>query len=671
MSADALVQRALALQQQQRLAEARDAYLQALALEPEHFQALHLLGVLSAQEGKPELAADLIGKALAVNPASPIAHNNLGNVRRELRQLVAAEQSFARAIALNPQYPSAHHNRGLALVEAAQYAAAVRSFDEALRIRPNHAATHRHRGHALRLEGDCAGALASYERALVLNPEDAEAQMFRGLVLFGLRRYAEALSCYEQAHVLDPSLANLAGLRLHARLQMCRWDGLDAATADLIEQVERGQAVAVPLSVMALADSAALHRQAAATWARGHLPNPASRVESFSQRNPERLRIGYFSADYREHAVASLIAGLIEAHDRSRFEIIAFSFGADTRDAMRKRLERAFDRFVDVRGVSIEEIVRRARALEIDIAVDLGGYSDGARPAIFSLGAAPLQVSYLGYPGTTAAGQIDYLVADARLIPSASRPHFSENIIYLPDCFQANDSGRVITLTEMRRTEHGLPERGFVFCCFNATYKISPQTFDSWMRILERVAGSVLWLSAAEPEAAANLRREASRRGVDPNRIVFATRTATQAEHLARHRMADLFLDTTPYNAHATASDALWAGTPVLTRVGESLPARVAASLLHAIGLSELVTETGVQYEELAVALALDSARFEKLRLRLARNRRAAPLFDTVSFTRNLEAAYEAIHARYRAGLACTDLRIDASAPARRLAADR
>jgi predicted O-linked N-acetylglucosamine transferase (SPINDLY family) len=344
------------------------------------------------------------------------------------------------------------------------------------------------------------------------------------------------------------------------------------------------------------------------------------------------------------------MAELFERHDRSRFEILGFSFGPQKVDEMSKRISSAMDQFIDLRSMTDREAAELSRKLEVDIAVDLKGFTEDNRAGIFAQRTAPIQVSYIGYPGTMGADYMDYLIADPTLIPEASQQYYSEKIVYLPDSYQVNDSQRAISAKPCARVDEGLPESAFVFCCFNKTYKISPSVFDIWMRILSRVEGSVLWLLQENPWAVDNLRKEALRRGIDPTRLIFA-KSLPVDEHLARQRLADLVLDTLPYNAHTTASDALWAGLPVLTRTGETFASRVAASLLRAVGLPELITTTESEFEELAVALAHNPERLHALRQRLQQNHLTAPLFDCQTYTRHLESAYSAIYERYHAGL--------------------
>jgi predicted O-linked N-acetylglucosamine transferase (SPINDLY family) len=393
-----------------------------------------------------------------------------------------------------------------------------------------------------------------------------------------------------------------------------------------------------------------LQRKSAEIWVNDRYP--ASRIfpPIAKRARQEKIRIAYYSADYHNHATAYLMAELFELHDRNRFELVAFSFGPHQKDDMSARVSSAFDRFVDVRDKSDAEVAQLSRDMEVDIAIDLKGFTADQRAGIFALRAAPIQVSFIGYPGTMGADYMDYLIADHTLIPEVSRQCYTEKIAYLPNSYQVNDRKRVIADKRYTREELGLPPTGFVYCCFNNNYKITPDTFEGWMRILKQVQGSVLWLLEDNPTAANNLRKEAEARGVGAQRLIFAPRMPLP-EHLARHRAADLFMDTLPCNAHTTASDALWAGLPVLTCAGESFASRVAASLLTAIDLPELVTTTQEQYETLAIDLATKPEKLAKIGGKLEANRFTTPLFDTVEFVRHIEAAYTQIYERYQADL--------------------
>jgi predicted O-linked N-acetylglucosamine transferase (SPINDLY family) len=438
---------------------------------------------------------------------------------------------------------------------------------------------------------------------------------------------------------------------------MCDWEGIDSSIDDLVKNIERGEKASPPFMVLSLVDCLRIHRKSAEIFVRAASRANGAPPAITRRSRHDRIRLGYFSADYHAHATSRLMAGLFEQHDRARFEIVAFSFGPDQKGAMRDRLAASFDRFIDVRDRSDRDVALLARNLEIDIAVDLKGFTTDSRWNIFAHRAAPLQVNYLGYPGTMGADYMDYIIADSVVIPDGSQKFYSENMVCLPHSYQANDRKRPISGKIFSRQELCLPDTGFVYCCFNNNYKITPAVFDSWMRILGQVQGSVLWLLADNPWAERNLRREAAARGVNPGRLVVAGRLPA-AEHLARQRAADLFIDTLPYNAHTTASDALWAGLPVLTRAGTSFPSRVAASLLTAADLPELITTTPEHYERRAIELARNPEELSRCRARLARNRLTTPLFDTGLFARHIEAAYVQMYERYQAGLAPAPIRV-------------
>jgi len=433
------------------------------------------------------------------------------------------------------------------------------------------------------------------------------------------------------------------------RQQLCDWSEFAAASERIREAIAAGERVASPFDALAICDSNALKRKAAEIYVASEFkaaPRPLAPARAAAR---DKIRLGYFSPDFRDHATAHLMSGVFERHDKSRFEVSAFSFGPSSADEMRKRLTAAFDRFLDVGDRTNQQIAELARDLEIDIAIDLNGFTEFHRFGIFANRAAPIQVEYLGFPGTTGAPFIDYLIADPVIVPDDQRVHFSERVVRLPHTYHPYDRTREIAEDTPSRASLSLPESGFVFCCFNNNYKITPDVFDGWMRILRRTPGSVLWLLRNSEPAAANLRREAEARGVDPGRLAFAER-APNPQHLGRHRQADLFLDTLPYNAHTTASDALWAGLPVLTRIGEAFAGRVAASVLTAVGLPEMIARSQPEFEDMAVELATNPDKLAAISAKLANNRLATPLFDTELFTRDLERAFAAMCERYRLG---------------------
>ncbi len=557
----------------------------------------------------------------------------------------------------HPSHFDALHLLGVIAIQMNSFAEAAALIGKGLATFPHHAAANFNHAVALTQMGRYDAALAAYDLSIQFGPPNVDAYCNRGAVLAALKRYEDALASYDQAFQLKPDFPALLGTRLYLKMLICDWRGLDRDTAALVEGIARGACVTSSLPILALTDSPSLQRDAATIWTMAKYPPNAALGPAPSHAKHRKIRVGYFSMDFRDHPVSTLLAGVFEAHDREKFEITAFSYGPDTADPMRRRLEQTFDKFLDVRLRSDQDIAALAREMEIDIAVDLAGHTDGARSGIFALRAAPIQVSYIGYPATMGAGYIDYIIADSVVIPEAARAHYTEKVVWLPN-FQANDAKRIVAERIFTRQELGLPPSGVVFCCFNNTYKITPDIFGGWMRILARTPDSVLFLYADTDSAAANLKAEAVARGVGAERLIFGKRLAVP-EYLARYRAADLFLDTNPFNAGATASDALWMGVPVLTRMGNSYVGRMAASLLRSLDLPELITSTGAEYEALAVALALDPARLQALKQKLARNRLASSLFDTVLFARRLERAFDRMIEEQRAGQAPTHIYIE------------
>ena len=530
-----------------------------------------------------------------------------------------------------------------------EFEAAAQLMGEALKLDPNSPELWSNRGTALIAAKQPEAALASFNRALELNPGFLGAIANRAHVLFELQRYADAIPDYETLLARDPGHSYSVGNLLFCRLQCCDWAALERDRAAILARLRIGQRVVPPVLSLALLESAGDQRNAAQIVARDKFP-PAPPMWRGEEYRHDRIRVAYVSADFHAHATAVLTAGIFENHERRRFETVAISFGRDDHSAMRGRLKRAFERFIDVRGRSDVEIAHLVRELEIDIAVDLKGYTSEARPAVFSLRPAPLQVNYLGYPGTMGAPFMDYLIADSLVVSEAHKAFYAEKIVSLPYTYQPNDRSREVAAARVDRTSAGLPPSGVVFCCFNNSYKIHPRVFDVWMRLLRAMDDSVLWLLDDNAAATHNLQKEAEARGVDRAQLVFAPR-APLPEHLARHRLADLFLDTLPYNAHTTASDALWMGLPVVTCRGDTFAGRVAASVLTAAGLPELVTETLDDYEALALRLARDPQALASIKAKLAANRETEPLFDVARFTRHLEAAFATMHERRLKGL--------------------
>lgn len=675
------------------LAEARRVYKLVLAKQPRHFDALNLLAEVHCLTGKFHDAELLLRRAISVNPNNPHSHFSHAYVSHELGRLDAAVASYDRALALRPDDAEAWFNRGNVLRGARRHQDALASYAMALSLRPDLADAHVNSGLALLAMQNPADALAHFDRALALKPDFAEAHNNRGTALLALQRYdealaaldtalslkpgsaealtsrgdalmvlkrpTEALTCFAKVLSLDPTREFVLGSIIHAMTQACDWNGLDEYVDRYRAGISARQRVTAPFIALGVLDAPEQHRIAAQVYAASEYPADPSLGPIGPRPSGRKIRVGYYSADFRRHPTSALIAELFEAHDKERFELFGFYFGPATRDALHDRVASAFHQFFDVGNVGDLKVAALSRELGIDIAVDLNGFTTHARTGIFAARCAPVQVNYLGYAGTMATGYHDYIVADRTVISAETAASFTEKIVYLPDCYQCNDSRRPIAERVFTRDELGLPPTGFVYCCFNASYKILPETFDGWMRVLRAVDGSVLWLLDDNAAATSNLRKSAEARGIDPDRLVFAAHLPME-EHLARQRAADLFLDTLPYNAHTTASDALWAGLPVLTRSGRAFAGRVAASLLHAVGLPDLLTDSQQAFEAKAIELASHQNLLARLKQRLDVNLRTSPLFDGIRFARAIEAAYEQMYARCQAGLPPVDIEVPA-----------
>jgi predicted O-linked N-acetylglucosamine transferase (SPINDLY family) len=682
--AHAKFRQALADENKGHLAEAERLYEEVLAIQPSYVDALHKLAGLALQTRRTERGAELIAQAIKISPAVAQAHANLGYALSTLQRYDEALASYNTAIELKPDFADAHYsrgvildalkrpeealasfeaaialrpdhivalnNRGVSLTELKRHKEALASLDQALAQEPRYVQAHSNRGIALNDAKRFDEALAAFDAALALAPDFASAHYGRAVTLNEMRRAPEAAESYARASALDPDAPFLLGKLVHMKMAICDWRDFERDTLVLAERTLHGDKVSPPFQLLAVVDQPLLHRKAAEIYARDALPLQAVLPPIAKRPRRQRIRVAYFSADFHDHATAVLMAELFERHDRARFELSAFSFGPYSDDPMRKRLVRSFDRFLDVRARSDREVAMLAREREIDIAIDLKGYTGDERHPIFAYRAAPIQASYVGYPGTMGVPFMDYLIADPTLIPESHQSLYAEKIAYLPRSYQPNDTRRVVAETVFTREELGLPKSGFVFCCFNNNYKIVPETFDSWMRVLQAVDGSVLWLLEDNETARANLCGEAQARGVDAKRLVFAPRM-NLPRHLARQRVADLFLDTLPYNAHTTASDALWVGLPVLTLAGTAFAGRVAASLLNAAGVPELVTTTRAEFEQRAIELATTPRMLSAINMKLAANRRNAPLFDIQRLTKDIEGLYAAMYDRYQADL--------------------
>jgi predicted O-linked N-acetylglucosamine transferase (SPINDLY family) len=651
--AAAWTHRGIALSERRRHAEALSDHERATQADPQDPEAWVNLAVTLGHLRRHTDALAACDRAQALAPDHPFVLTTRGVILDALRRHGEALACHDRALALvSGQEARVIANRAECLALLDRRAEALSELDRALALVPTLAQAWSSRGILLAAAGRYEEALSHYDRALRLRPDDAPTLNNRGLARATLGRHADALADFERAMQLDPNIDYLPGQRLNARMALCDWTGLQAQIDDVAARIEKGERAMAPFPALAVFDSPELARRAAETWVRDRCPPVAQAAPPRAPKQEgDRIVLGYYSADFHDHATAYLMAEFFERHDKTRFELIAFSFGRDADDASRRRLRAAFDSFIDVRELSDEAVVKLSAELGVDNAIDLKGFTLESRPGIFARRAAPVQVSWLGYPGTTAIPAMDYVIADAVIVPDGDERHYSEKVVRLPHTYQVNDTRKPAPTRLWTRQEAGLPEQGVVFCCVNNAYQISPERFRTWMRILRRVEGSVLWLFQGEPQAIANLRREAAAAGVDPERLVFAG-FVPLAEHLGRYALADVFLDTGPYNAHTTASDALWCGVPVITRVGEAFAGRVAASLLGAMQLAEGVAESEQAYEDLAIKWAKDPMLLAGLREQLIAQRESAPLFDIDRTTKAIERAFDEMVRRQWDGLA-------------------
>lgn len=642
---------ALALQNSGDLQEASVEYRRALVIDPNLAEAHMNLGNILKDQGDLAGAMERLQQALALQPQNAAVHYNLGSLLHKQGRSDDALASYDQALALQPLLAAAHTNRGLVLKEQGQYEAAVAAYQAALSIDPNSAETYNNLGVTLTELQHYEDAIAQFEKSLSLRPDNAETLYNLGFAYRGNKKIAKAIEIYTQCLSIDPDNAYATTELLHQRHHACLWgeetDRLEKKVADLVRRKRAGIS---PFIFLNLPSSPAEQLTCAQTFGSnvaGAIPRLFQHVPG--QRAAGKIRIGYLSADYHQHATAYLMAELFERHDRQRFELTAYSYGPDDKSDMRARLVKAFDHFVDIRTLPHRNAAQKIYDDGIDILVDLKGYTGEGRLQIAAYRPAPVQVSYLGYPGTMGVDFMDYVIGDPFITPLTDQPFYSEKIVQLPDCYQPNDTQRRIAPEVPSRADCGLPAEGFVFCSFNSSYKITPAVFDIWMRLLQKTPDSVLWLFRANELAEGNLRREAQARGVNPDRLVFAPGMPLD-RHLARHALADLFLDTLPINAHTTASDALWAGLPVVTCAGDTFASRVAGSLLHAAGFPDLVTSSLQAYENKALELAADPARLQMIRERLRATKQDMPLFDIGRFVTHIEGAYQTMHDRWQSG---------------------
>ncbi len=642
-----------------RSEEALSSYESALLAKPDYAEAFNNRGSLLRAMGRFDEAMQCYDRAVQLRPGDPAMVYNRASGLHDLGRLEEALTGYDMALRMNPAAVHLWRARGNALYDLRRFTDALAAYDRAIQLSPEESENHNVRGNALRALNRFDEALAAYGRAIELNTGHAKAHHNHGILLENLGRYEDALIACDTALIHDANDAEAMGQGFLIASGLCDWRGLSARRETITQAVNNGLPVP-PYAVLVMADDPALQAKAAQNYSRLYYPARKPLAKTGGARTGHtRLRVAYVSADFFTHATAHLASGLFEAHNRDAFELYGVSIGPNDNSPIRKRLEASFDRFIDASAKPDHEVARQLAALDVDIVVDLKGHTREARPGIFAYRPAPIQVSYLGYPGTMGAPFIDYILADEIVIPERSAHHYSESIAWLPDTYQTNDGRRRISDENFTRADFGLPDDAFVFCSFNNPHKLNPETFDTWLEILTAVPESVLWLFAGHARARENLRTRAKDKGIAEERLIFADFETDTARHLARLKLADLVLDSQPYNAHTTASDALWAGVPVLTQRGESFPARVAASVLLADGAPELVTTSRAEYVARAKELASNAESLHTLKTKLAANRSTHALFDTARHTRHIEAAYRTMWDRYLRGLPPENFKVD------------
>jgi protein O-GlcNAc transferase len=646
--ADAYYNMGIVLKDQGKLKEAIEAYNKALSVKPDYANVYYNMGIVLQKQIKPQKAIEAYSKALAIKPDHADAYYNLGNAHKDQGNLEEAIEAYKSVLSIKPNYADAYNNMGTALQLQNKPKAAIESYNKALAIKLDYVDVYNNIGTAFKDQGKLEEAIVFYNKALFYKPDYSEAFYGMGTVLQLQNKPQEAIESYNKALAINPDNANARTQKLHQQAQICNWDGI-AEDVSLIPELGTSKNYVPPFGLLTLEDAPDRHLIRSKLYAKANYPQKTLSTKARPSKRPKRLRIGYFSADFHEHPVAYLIAKVLKLHNRHQFEVFGYSLHGSNSCEMRRRLEKSFDSFRDVESMSDRDIALQARQDEIDIAVDLNGYTQNARTGIFAYRAAPIQINYLGFPGTMGSNFMDYIVADRFIIPVENQKYFSEQQLYLPNTYLPTDDSRKLSKKKITRSEMRLPDNAFVFCCFNNNYKISPTEFDIWMRLLTKVENSVLWLRKSNQFANANIKNEAQKRNVDPSRLIFADKMPMD-EHLARQRLADLFVDTFTYNAHTTASEALWVGLPVVTKIGQGFSARVAGSLLKAVGLPELVTETDQDYEMLILELATNPTKLAKIKEKLATNRLTQALFNTELYTKHLENGFHQAYQNYLDG---------------------
>jgi len=637
-----ILEKAITLHQKNEFEQAQNLYEKIIEQEPDNFEATHLLACLNMQLKNFDYAFKLISKCININPLHHAPHNNLGLIFKELNEYEKAIKAFTKAIDLKSNYAEAYNNLAISLKDIKLYEEAIKNFNKAIELKANYAEAYNNLGVLFSETNNYKNALKNFEIAINLKQNYIEAFLNIANTYLGIEKYDEAYKYFEIVLKLNPKLND--GSIFEIKTQTNNWIDFDRNVSDLKRKILNNEIIVKPFLTKILFDDPNFDKEISINYANSKGLNNKS-LSKINCNNKKKIVIGYYSSDFKNHPVGQLTVELLELHDKKKFEVIGF-YNDKIEDDLTIRIKKSFNKFYNIKNLINSKVISLTKDLGVDIAIDLNGYTRNSRVDIFSERFCPLQISFLGYPGTSGIKNIDYLIADKNLIPEKNKKYYTEKIIYLPNCYQPSDSTRIVIDEKLTKTEFNIKNDQFVFCCFNTGHKINPKIFDSWANILREIDNSVIWLLENNNISQKNLKQEAILRKIDPERIIFCKRTSNK-EHIKRYQLADLFLDTFPYGAHTTANEALFSGLPIVTIIGESFQSRVCSSLLTTVGLKELITNSYKEYENLAINIAKNPQKLKSIKDNLKININNSPLFKSKFYTENLEKAYINIYERH------------------------
>ncbi len=626
---------ALQLHQKGKVNDAISLYLKIFSKHEKNSQLLFLLGTAYLQINKFDIAIKYLKKSISLDKNNLGGYNNLGAALQNIKYYDDAVDVYSKLIEIKPNSFEAYTNIANCYFHKKNYNAAIENYKKSLEINSKNYIAYNNLGNTFKELGNYEEAIKSYNRTLDFNSNYYVAYYNLGKTFQSIKRYDEAIKNYEKLIELKPDYKYAFGNAIHAKMLICDWENYDDKIENIINLIDQNYKTITPYQIISLIDEPEFHKLSSEIFAKEKFTiSKKNQTDKILEKN-SKIKLGYFSPDFRDHAVLHLIMDVFKNHNKSKFEIYAFSFGPED-DEMTEEIKKYFTKFIDIRKKSDEEVLKLCQKFGIDIAIDLCGYTAWNRAEIFSKRLAPIQINYLGYPGTMGSKLIDYIIADEIVIPEKYKNNYLEKVIYLPNSYQPNVKNKKISSNNFKREDFGLPSESFVFCNFNSSHKINPKIFDIWMKILKEVPNSVLWLLKSNSLASENLWKEAKKRNIEENKIIFAEYMSND-QHLERIKLADLFLDTFPYNAHTTASDAIRMGIPIITLMGKSFASRVSSSILNQVNLSELVTTNKDDLKNLAINLAKDKKKLKKVKDSLKNSLSKSALFDSVKYTGDLE----------------------------------